>query len=82
LRRQGRTTKHWLDISMLEGTRRRLARMRRRPARRQRRVKATRMSELGGSSPPRVVPRPLPPPASFESLLVYDLLEILYVELM
>jgi hypothetical protein len=30
-------------------------RQRRRPARRQRRVKVSRMSGLGGSSPPRVV---------------------------
>jgi hypothetical protein len=67
--RQRRTTPHWLDISMLEGRRRRPGK-RRRPERRWRRMaggrrwwwhrplmraKALRMSRLGGSSPPRVV---------------------------
>jgi hypothetical protein len=47
---------------MVEGRRRRTGerrrperRWRRRPARRWRRIKALRISELGGSSPPRVV---------------------------
>jgi hypothetical protein len=51
-----------LTISMVEGRRRRTGerrrperRWRRRPARRWRRIKALRISELGGSSPPRVV---------------------------
>jgi hypothetical protein len=55
LSRQGRTIKHWLDISMLEG------RMSRPEQRRWwwpgglMRAKAPTMSRLGGSSLPRVV---------------------------
>jgi hypothetical protein len=63
--RQGKTSKHWLDISMLKERRRRPVkrRRRRRPerrrgrrsARRRWRAKAPRISGLGGSSPPKVV---------------------------
>jgi hypothetical protein len=56
-------TMHLLNISMLKGRRRRIGRRRRRPKRRRRRrlerrrwrAKALKMSELRGSSPPRVV---------------------------
>jgi hypothetical protein len=52
---------------MPERRKRRLERRRRRRAARRRWIaKALRMSELGGSSPPRMVQVPLPPPASFE----------------
>jgi hypothetical protein len=68
--RQGRATKNWLNISMLEGRRRRPRGRRRRPKRRLRRspggrrwwwpgglmrVKALSMSELEGSSLSRMI---------------------------
>jgi hypothetical protein len=72
-----------LDISTLKGRRRRPERGGRRPERRRRRMpkkrrwraKAPRISELGGSSPPRVVQGLFLLLLSFvEWLLVYDLL--------
>jgi hypothetical protein len=78
---------HWLDILMLEGRRRPGGRRRAKRRRRKRlggrrwwwhrrlmRAEAPRMFRHGGSSPPRVVQGTLPPLASFEWLLVYNLL--------